>query len=108
MAYNEGAGQPAPFLYGEKMQVIEKVINTLTGQEFVNPNQNLIVHAQNENYFKIVYKEVEGEDKPEKFTESGLKCMSVKDLQNICESLEIECDRRKKDAMIDAILKYGR
>ena len=89
------------------MQVVQKVINLKTGLEFVNPNNNLVQYAKNDTDFKVVYEEVDSKEE-EKFTEEGLKCMSVKDLQGICDSLEIECDRRKKDAMIDAILKYGR
>ena len=90
------------------MQVVDKIVNRETGMEFVNPNQHLVQYAANDSKYKITYKEVDGEEPEDRFTEDGLKCMSVKDLQGICESLEIEADRRKKDAMIDAILKYGR
>jgi len=89
------------------MQVVQKVINLKTGLEFVNPNNNLVQYAKNDPDYKLIYEEVDSKEE-EKFTEEGLKCMSVKDLQGICDSLEIECDKRKKDAMIDAILKYGR
>ena len=89
------------------MQVVQKVINLKTGLEFVNPNNNLVQYAKGDSDYKLIYEEVDSKEE-EKFTEEGLKCMSVKDLQGICDSLEIECDKRKKDAMIDAILKYGR
>ena len=90
------------------MQEIDKIVNTKTGIEFPNPNNHLVQYAKGDSAFKFIYKEVDREPEPEHFTEEGLKCMSVKDLQGIVDSLEIECDKRKKDAMIDAILKYGR
>ena len=90
------------------MKVVDKIINMETGVEFIDPNHNLIQYANGDSKFQVIYKDVDGDEPGEKFTEEGLKCMSVKDLQGICDSLEIDCNKRKKDAMIDAILKYGR
>ena len=83
-----------------------KIINTVTGIEHsVNPN--LLAYAKSDpSTFKIEYEE---DDKPKptkKLTLEDLKEMSIPDLRALSDTLE--CDKRSKDSMIDAILKVGR
>lgn len=90
------------------MQSIKCVFNTKTGVEF-DPNPNLIAYAKSDpESYRLVMHEVEGEEEPEVYTEDQLKGYSMKELQKIADDFEIECDRRRKDSLIDAILKHGR
>lgn len=90
------------------MQAIKSILNKKTGVEF-EPNPNLIAYAKGDpDTFKLVMHEVEGEEVEESYTEEELKTYSMKELQRIVDDLEIECDKRRKDSLIDAILKHGR
>ena len=89
------------------MKTIKSIINTRTGNEFENPNKDLIAYAKGDTAsFEIVYEETADEDTPEVYTEEQLKALSMKDLQLLAEDLD--CDKRRKDSLIDAILNKGR
>jgi len=83
-----------------------KVVNKKTGLEF-EANVNLIAYAKSDpGSYKIVYEE-DNTPKPVKAHDmDDLKEMSMKDLQKLAEGLE--CDKRRKDSLIDAILEAGR
>ena len=85
------------------MKTAIKIINTMTGIEFV-PNKELEAHAKSyPETFKIVYAEDTSEEQEEVFSTEQLQGMSVPELRRIAEGLE--CDKRNKDSMISAILK---
>lgn len=88
------------------MRIPVKIINTVTNLEFdVNPN--ILAYAKSDpGTFHIVYEEDEKPKPNKKMTLEDLKGMSIADLRTLSEG--IECDKRSKDAMIDAILKVGR
>lgn len=91
------------------MKVPIKLINKRTNAEFDNPNKHLILYATNNPDFEFVYGEVKAsEPEVESYSLEALKAMSMKDLQTIVDGLEIECDKRRKDSMIDGILNHGR
>ena len=83
-----------------------KVINKKTGLEF-DANVNLIAYAKGDpGTYKIVYEE-DNSPKPLKAHDpDDLKAMSMKDLQKLADGLD--CDKRRKDSLIDAILEAGR
>lgn len=85
------------------MQIPIKIVNKKTNVIFENPNSNLLAYAKSDpSSFEITYEEVQGEVK-ERLSEEKLKEMNMKDLQTLAEGLE--CDKRRKDSLIDAILK---
>jgi hypothetical protein len=86
------------------MRVPTHFLNTRTGVRF-DANPELIKYASEESYFKPIYSDVDEPSAPEVYTLEILKSMNMKELQGITDDLEIACDRRKKDDMIDAILK---
>lgn len=90
------------------MQAAKKIVNTLTGLEFCDPNPHLLQYAiSNKDVFVVVYDDVETESQ-EKYSEGDLKEMSMKALQEIADRLEVECDRRRKDSLISGILESTR
>lgn len=90
------------------MKVITKLVNKRTNEVFVDPNPHLVAYAKGNPDFESVTEEVPGEEKEKPFSYDMLKVMSMKDLQTIADSVEAKCDKRSKDALIDAILKAGR
>ena len=80
-----------------------KIVNSMTGLEFV-PNPELLAYAKSDPArFSIVYDETVDEEDTEVFSEKQLQEMSVPDLRKLVDGLD--CDKRNKDSMIAAILK---
>lgn len=100
-------GRP-PFIE-EKMQKVTHILNKITNLKF-NVSKDLLAYAgQEPEKFKLIYSDTEVEaENPESYTEGSLKAMNMKDLQTLVDSLELTCDKRRKEEMIDAILKHGR
>lgn len=89
------------------MKIIKAILNTKTGNEFLDPGKDLIAYAKGDpSSYEFVYEETEEEAQDEVYTEEQLKALSMKDLQLLAEDLE--CDKRRKDSLIDAILNKGR
>lgn len=85
------------------MKEVIKIVNSMTGIEFV-PNPELIAYAKSDPArFSIVYADTEKEDEPKVFSEKQLQEMSVPDLRKLVDGLD--CDKRNKDSMVAAILK---
>jgi len=88
---------------GEQMKNPIKILNTMTGIEF-SVNDNLLAYAKSSpSTFEIIYEDTDAKDEPEVFSESQLKEMSVPELRKLTDGLD--CDKRNKDSMINAILK---
>ena len=84
------------------------VHNVKTGVKFPATKDLLNYASQEAETFKVIYGDEEEAPEKESFTEESLKAMNMKELQNLVESLELSCDKRRKEEMIDAILKNGR
>ena len=88
------------------MNVPVKIVNLKTGIEFDNPNHNLVAYAKSDkDTFKIYYEE-DGVKEKQALTDEGLRSLSIPDLRVLAEGLD--CDKRSKESLIDAILKDGR
>ncbi len=84
------------------------VYNVKTGIKF-EASKDLLSYADQEpEKFKLIYGDEEAPEEREIYTEDSLKTMSMKELQNLVDAFELSCDKRRKDDMIDAILKNGR
>ena len=89
------------------MPNIIHILNTKTNVIFENPGKDLVAYAKAApEDFKFVYDDEPEVEKDVVYTEDNLKAMSMKDLQVIAEALEVECDKRRKDSLIDGILKH--
>lgn len=89
------------------MKELVHIVNVKTNVIFESPNSNLIAYAKGDpSSFRMVYRETDEVPEPKKYSEDALKAMSVKDLQLLAEGLD--CDKRRKDSLIDAILEAGR
>jgi len=89
------------------MKTPKSVKNTVTGRVFTDLDKNLLDYAKSDTAtFLIIYDEEESEPEEKSYTEEQLKALSMKDLQTLAEDLD--CDKRRKDSLIDAILNKGR
>lgn len=89
------------------MKIVTKLINKRTNEIFVEPNPHLVAYAKDNPDFSFEYDEVPGEVE-KSYSHDMLRAMNMKDLQTLAESLGVECDKRRKDDLIDGILKAGR
>ena len=93
------------------MQKVIEVKNRKTGMSFEYPGKDLLQYAKmNPDDFSFKYETVEDtEEKKHLYTTDELKSMSMKDLQTLAEAFELDCDKRRKESLIDAILvEHGR
>lgn len=84
------------------------VHNVNTGLKFPASKDLLSYAAQEPEKFKVIYDGDEEEPEQEGYTEESLKAMNMKDLQGLVDTLGLTCDKRRKEEVIDAILKNGR
>ena len=90
------------------MRKATHVLNTNTGIKF-EASKDLLSYANQEpEKFKVIYGDTDEPSAPEIYTEESLKAMNMKELQGLVEAFDLACDKRRKDDMIDAILKHGR
>lgn len=78
---------------------------------FEQPGKDLLQYAKmNPEDFIFKYDgEEESEAQPHMYSTDELKSMSMKDLQTLAEAFELDCDKRRKESLIDAILvEHGR
>lgn len=88
------------------MKVATKIVNKKTNVIFLEPNNNLIAYAKSDpSSFEISYED-DGTEEKKQLTDDGLRSMSIPDLRVLAEGLD--CDKRSKEGLIDAILKSGR
>jgi len=90
------------------MRKATHVLNTNTGLKFEASKDLLAYAGQEPEKFKVIYGDEDEPSRSEVYTEESLKEMNMKELQGLVESFELACDKRRKDDMIDAILKHGR
>lgn len=89
------------------MPTVKEIVNVRTGEVFA-ANQNLVMYAKSEpGTFNIIYNDETQPLAAAKYTEDSLKIMNMRDLQTIAEGMNLNCDRRKKDSLIDGILGRG-
>ena len=93
------------------MEKVKEIKNVKSGLSFSYPGNDLIAYAkQDPSTFVFIHEDDPTEEvKKQTFCEDELKAMSMKDLQTIADGYDLECDRRVKDKLIDAILvTHGR
>lgn len=90
------------------MKIIKKLVNKRTNQIFIDPNPHLVAYAKNNPDFVEEVEEVPGETLEKAYSYDFLKTMNMKDLKTLADSLEVDCDRRDKETLINGILKAGR
>lgn len=95
-----------PYFQEENMRKPTHIFNCKTGIKFEATKDLLSYADQEPEKFKLIYGEDSEPEERETYTEDSLKTMSMKELQNLVDAFELTCDKRRKDDMIDAILKH--